>query len=146
MERKEFLRQCGFACLGMLGGGALLEGCGTAKMVNGDLKDTRLTVPLSRFAAQKGSRAAYKRYIVVRNEGLNYPIVIYRQSDTDYTALLLRCSHQQAELNVSGELLTCPAHGSEFNSKGEAVQGPADAGLRQFPVHTDAQNLHIELA
>jgi Rieske Fe-S protein len=146
MQRKEFLHQCGFACLGMLGLGMLLESCGTSKSLSGLLTDKRLTIPLSSFANTSKGQSAYKRYIIVRNEGLNYPIVVYRQSDTDYTALLLRCTHQYIELNVSGELLTCPAHGSEFNNKGEVVQGPAGTGLRQFPTTADAQNLYIELA
>lgn len=146
MQRKEFLHQCGFACLGILGLSPLMESCGTTKAVSNQITDKRLTVPLSQFAVSRGGQTTYKRYVVVRNEALNYPIVVYRQSDTEYNALLLRCTHQHNELNVSGELLTCPAHGSEFNHKGEVVQGPADAKLRQFPTSTDAQNLYIDLA
>ena len=146
MQRKEFLHQCGFACLGIIGVGAFLESCSTTKTVSGQITDKRITVPLSAFASTKGGKQTFKHYIVVRNEKLNYPIVVYRQSDSSYTALLLRCTHQHNELNVSGDLLTCPAHGSEFNIKGEAVRGPAEAKLRQFPTSADAQNLYIELS
>jgi nitrite reductase/ring-hydroxylating ferredoxin subunit len=146
MERKEFLRQCSFVCLGTLGLGTLLESCGTSKSLSGQLNDKRLTIPLTQFASSRNGQVAYKRYVIVRNEALNYPIIVYRESAAQYTALLLRCTHQYNELNVSGELLTCPAHGSEFNNKGEAVQGPAEAKLRQFPTSTDADNLYIELA
>lgn len=146
MQRKEFLHQCSFACLGILGFGTLLESCGTSKSLSGQLTDKQLKVPLTQFAGSRRGQITYKRYVIIRNEALNYPIVVYRQSATEYTALLLRCTHQYNELNVSGELLTCPAHGSEFNHKGEAVQGPAEAKLRQFPTSTDAQNLYIDLA
>ena len=146
MKRKDFIHDCGFACLGLLGVSALLESCSTTKAVKGQLTDKRLTIALTEFLVKKSDQTGYKRYIIVRNEAFNYPIVVYRESDTQYTALLLRCSHQQNELNVSGELLTCPAHGSEFNARGEVMRGPADQKLRQFPTSTDAQNLYIDLA
>jgi Rieske Fe-S protein len=147
MQRKEFLQTCGYACLGMVGLGTVLQSCGTTKAVSGEVTDKRITVPLAQFAVTKnGQVSSYRRYIVVRNERLNYPIVVYRDSATVYNALLLRCTHQNNELNVSGELLSCPAHGSEFNAKGEVINGPAASKLRQFVTTTDAQNLYIELA
>jgi len=146
MDRKEFLHRCGFACLGLMGAATLTESCGTTKAVSGQITDKRMSIPLSDFAVVKGEQTRYKPYIVVRNVALNYPIVVYRHSERLYTALLLRCTHQNAVLNVAGELLTCPAHGSEFNMQGEVVQGPASERLKQFPTSTDAQNLYIELA
>ena len=146
MQRKEFLQTCGYACLGMAGFGTILQSCGTTKAVTGEVSGGRITVPLSQFAMTKNGQATYRRYIVVRNEKLNYPVVVYRESAALYNALLLRCTHQQAELNVSGELLTCPAHGSEFNTKGEVLNGPAEAKLRQFRTSADAQNLYIDLS
>ena len=145
MKRKDFIHDCGFACLGLLGVSALLESCSTTKAVKGQLTDKRLTIALTEFLVKKSDQTGYKRYIIVRNEAFNYPIVVYRESDTQYTALLLRCSHQQNELNVSGELLTCPAHGSEFNNRGEVRNGPANTALRTFPVTISNNELFIDL-
>jgi Rieske Fe-S protein len=146
MDRKQFIRQCGFTCLGAVGTSVLIQSCTGAKQINAPLRNNQLEVALSSFIIQGKGTAQYKRYVVVHNEQLNYPIVVYRNGDNDYTALLLRCSHQYNELNVSGELLSCPAHGSEFDSKGNVVNGPADTQLRSFPVTKDNQHLYIQLA
>ena len=146
MDRKDFIKQCGFACLGIAGVSLLAQSCAGSRQINAALKDNQLQLDLSSFAGtKKNGEQQYKRYVVVYNDQLNYPIVVYRNNENDYTALLLRCSHQYNELNVNGELLTCPAHGSEFDSRGNVVNGPADSGLRSFPVIKDNQNLFIQL-
>ena len=146
MERKEFIKKCSFACLGLMGLSAIAESCTAGRSLAGKIDDQKLlTVPLSSFINARNN-GKYKDYIIIRNEELNYPIVVYRISEKEYTALLLRCSHQQNELTVSGELLSCPAHGSTFNTNGDIVNGPAEMKLRQFPTKTDAQSLYIDLA
>lgn len=147
MERKDFLKSCGFACFGAIGVSALVQSCTAFRQVNAPIINNQLHVPLTSFLqGSKKGEIQYKRYIIVRNEQLNYPLVVYRNTNNDYTALLLRCSHQFNELNVNGELLSCPAHGSEFNPKGEPVQGPAEMNLRSFTTTADTQNLYIQLA
>lgn len=144
MDRKEFIKQCGFVCLGGATISVLAQSCSSVKTISSPVHDNQMQVALSAFSTK--AKDHYKRYVVARNEQLNYPIVIYRSAEGDYTALLLRCSHQYNELNVNGELLTCPAHGSEFDSKGNVVTGPADAQLRSFPITKDNENLYIQLA
>jgi Rieske Fe-S protein len=147
IDRKKFIKQCGFACLGVLGTSILVQGCTSSKQINAPLRNNQLQVKLSSFAISgKDNSSQYKRYVVVQNEQLNYPIVVYRNGAEDYTALLLRCSHQYNELNVNGELVSCSAHGSEFDSKGSVVNGPADTPLRSFPITKDNQYLYIQLA
>jgi Rieske Fe-S protein len=145
MERKEFIRQCGLACLGAVGVSLLTESCTPANQINAPIRDNRLMVDLSEFESGKGNEMKFKRYVIVRNDQLNFPIVVYRENEKEYTALLLRCSHQYNELNVNGELLTCAAHGSEFDSKGNIVTGPADTKLRSFSTSLDQQHLYINL-
>jgi nitrite reductase/ring-hydroxylating ferredoxin subunit len=147
MDRKDFIKQCGFACLGAVSVSVLAQSCVGTKQINASIKNNQLQVPLSSFIiAKRDGKPQYKRYVVVRNEQLNYPVVIYRNGENNYTALLLRCSHQYNELNVNGELLSCPAHGSEFDSKGNIINGPADTRLRSFSTTTDNQHLFIQLA
>lgn len=142
MNRKDFIRQCGFACLGV----TLIGSCTITKQAQTSIVDNKLQIPLNAFiTSSDNGQPKYKRYIIARHESLNYPIVVYRNTTNDYTALLLRCSHQYNELNVNGELLSCSAHGSEFNTKGEVVTGPAEDKLRSFPITIDAQNLLIHL-
>ncbi|MCD2422063.1 Rieske (2Fe-2S) protein [Niabella pedocola] len=148
MKRQQFIQQCGFTCLGILGLGALTESCTPSRYLQMNINDqNQLQVPLSAFiAAEKNGSPQYKSYLVVSNDRLNYPIVVYRKTATNYTALLLRCSHQYNELNVAGALLTCPAHGSEFDTNGAVVQGPAEEPLRAFPVTVEEGRLLIHLS
>lgn len=142
MERKEFLKTCGFACLSGTLLVALLEGCGSTREVSGTIEHSDMVVPVSSFQTGKDS---FKRYVVVQNDQLKYPICVYRFNETQYTALLMRCTHQGAELQVFGDKLECPAHGSEFNNKGVVLNGPADTDLRTFPVTLQNNQLHISL-
>ena len=86
-----------------------------------------------------------KKYIVVNNDILQYPICVYRFSEKEYSALWMRCTHQGTELQVFGDKLQCPAHGSEFNNMGAVQNGPADAMLRTFPITIEKNQLKISL-
>lgn len=130
------------ACLGGTVLMAMLEGCGSTKEVTGTIDHSDMVVPVSSFQTGKDS---FKRYVVVQHDQLKYPICVYRFSDTQYVALLMRCTHQGAELQVFGDRLECPAHGSEFNNKGIVQNGPADTNLRTFPVILQNNQLHISL-
>ena len=57
----------------------------------------------------------------------------------------MRCTHQDAQLEVFGDRLECPAHGSEFNDRGKVMEGPAQANLRTFPVTIQKDKLYISL-
>jgi nitrite reductase/ring-hydroxylating ferredoxin subunit len=141
MKRKEFIKTCGFACLGGLALGALLESCTSTKGIEGTISESDLVVPVSSFV----NKDSFKKYVVVHHDKLKYPICVYRFSDSQYTALSMRCPHQGAELQVFGDRLECPAHGSEFNNKGVVQNGPADTDLRTFPVTIINNQLNISL-
>jgi nitrite reductase/ring-hydroxylating ferredoxin subunit len=137
MERKEFLKTCGYACLG-----GLLASCHSAKLITGNISNSDLIVPVASFIKKDKS---FRKYIVIHNELLEFPICLYRFSETEYAALFMRCPHQSAELQVFGDRLQCPAHGSEFNDKGVVQTGPADTNLRTFPVTIQSDQLQISL-
>lgn len=145
MERKDFLKTCGFACLGGIGISTLLESCGSVKTLSGEIKGSDIIVPLSDFKTKAGNETHFKRYIIVNNDQLKYPICVYRFDENNYTALWMQCTHQGAELQVFGDKLQCPAHGSEFNNKGVMQNGPADANLRSFPVIIEENQIKISL-
>ena len=105
-----------------------------------------LTIALDDFkTVSKDKNSAYRSFLIIRNDALQYPICVYRFSNTEYSALWMRCSHQGSELQASGDFLQCPAHGSEFNNKGKVTNGPADNNLRTFPVTVNNNELFIDL-
>jgi len=141
MERKEFLKTCGFACLS---GGimvSVLEGCAGSKIITGTINNSNLVIPVNSFA----DKNAYRKYVVASHPDLKYPICIYRFGATEYTALYMQCTHQGAELQVFGDRLECPAHGSQFSDTGLVKNGPADTNLRSFPVTIQNDQLLISL-
>ena len=142
MKRDEFIRTCSLTCLSLVGFATLLESCTGTKHVQASVKDNKLSLLKQDFLTENKKQ---RRYVIVRNDKLAYPIVLYRFSESDYKAILLQCSHQGMELTVNGDLLSCNAHGSEFNNKGEVIQGPAEQNLKQYPVSYDHENIYIHL-
>lgn len=146
MDRKEFLKICGFSCLSVIGLSGIMQSCGSTHYAVSNIQGNRLVVSKKEFEIAEDSTTRYRNYVVSKVEGINYPIIIYKNPNDTYTALLLRCSHQGAELNVNGDVLTCSAHGSEFGKNGDVIQGPAEQQLTTFKVQTDVQNIYIQLS
>lgn len=145
MDRKNFIKTCGMACLGGAALTALLESCTASKTLSGTIWDSDLIVSLKDFETKAGSEIHFKKYIIVHNDKLKFPVYVYRFDAQTYSALWLQCTHQGAELQVFGDKLQCPAHGSEFDNKGNVANGPAEIGLRSFPVTIENNQLKISL-
>jgi len=131
-----------------MGGAAittLLQGCTATKILGGKIAGDDLILPISDFETKAGNEKHYKKYVVVQNDILQYPICVYRIKEREYTALWMQCTHQGAELQVSGDRLQCPAHGSEFTNTGAVQDGPAENKLRTFPITIEANQLKISL-
>ena len=145
MNRKEFIKTCGFTCLGLMGI-RLTQACKPSKQVQSSLNNNQLQINKKEFELLKGNKLNYRKSVVTKPENSDYPIVIYRFSETDYRAFLLRCTHQNNELNLNGDIMTCSAHGSEFTNRGEVLQGPAEQPLLAFKVTKDETNIYIHLS
>jgi Rieske Fe-S protein len=145
MDRKEFIKTCGYTCLGIVGISLVMESCSTTKYITASPTENVITISKKEFIELKKNKEKILRYIIIRTKEIDFPIVLYRFSENEYSALSLRCSHQGSELNVNGDLLTCTAHGSEFTNKGEIVQGPADVPLTKYKNTNDQKNIYIEI-
>lgn len=145
MDRKEFINACAYACLGGVAISTILSSCSLTKTINGTIIDSDITVDTKEFEEQKKGKTTFRKYLILQNDQLKFPISVYRFSETDYTALYMQCTHQGAELQVFGDKLHCPAHGSEFSNKGAVEQGPAETNLRSFPIRIESGILKISL-
>ena len=145
MQRREFIKSSCAACLSFTVLSTFVSGCVATKYITGRLGKDGLTVSKDEFKIPQKGGTAYSSFIIVRNEALQFPICVYRFSDSEYSALWMKCTHQGAELQASGDKLQCPAHGSEFNSKGQVTGGPARSNLRTFPVMVSNNELFIDL-
>lgn len=145
MDRRDFIKISCAACVGGSVSLSILEGCSTTHIIRASIIDSDLIIPLTDFEVKEGDRTQFKRYVIVQNETLQYPICVYRFDESEYKALWMRCTHQGTELQVFGERLECPAHGSEFDNEGVALHGPAAVNLKTFPVKIENNRLKVSL-
>src|SRR4030095_6839044 len=145
MNRKEFIVKTCTACVAATEISSLFSSCSPTQYISGTVGKDGITISKNDFRLSQKDNAAYRSFVIVRNEALQYPICVYRFSDEQYSALWMKCTHQGTELNASGDVLQCPAHGSEFNNKGQVTNGPANVNLRTFPVTVNGNELFIDL-
>jgi len=143
MQRRVFIRECGMGCLGVLASGLVLQSCAGTRYITGIIEGSYLNIPEDDFLKEDNS---YLQHVVVQNEVLQYPIVVFRFDTNEYRAFLMKCTHQGTELQVFGDRLQCPAHGSEFTNNGNVQNGPADTSLRSFPVIKESKTIKIDLS
>jgi Rieske Fe-S protein len=145
MDRKEFIKTCGFACLTAAPLSLFIQSCAGSKMITAQITGENIVFPLTDFEVMKKKVKTFRNFIIIQNELLKYPIYVYRFSEQDYVALYMQCTHQGAELTAYGDKMVCSAHGSEFDNRGKATSAPAEKPLRSFPVSIENQNLIISL-
>src|SRR6476661_7604204 len=94
MDRKDFIVNTCSACLATVGFSGLLSSCRSTKYVTGTLGTNGLTVSTDEFKITQKGKAAYRSFIIIRNEALQYPVCLYRLNTNEYAALWMRCTHQ----------------------------------------------------
>ncbi|MEQ8904113.1 Rieske 2Fe-2S domain-containing protein [Ekhidna sp.] len=142
MKRIEFIKTCGMGCLGVMAGSLILSSCAATTRIKASINGSFLELDSQSFENDGG----FRKYIIVENEQLQYPISVFRMDEFNYKALYMRCTHQGTELQVFGDRLQCPAHGSEFTNNGTVQNGPADKDLRSFPVIVENNVIKIDLS
>lgn len=145
MDRKGFLKVCGSGCIGLAIGQSIMQGCAGTTYITAQIVESDLVIPLTSFEVIKDSATQFRKYVVVQNDALEFPICVYRTATDTYQALWMKCTHQGTELHVFGDRLQCPAHGSEFTPSGAVQNGPASEHLRTFPVTVTDTSLKISL-
>jgi Rieske Fe-S protein len=141
MQRRAFIKSsCNF-CLLLTAGAMLpaLTGCGPAayKIINPEVHDDKIEIPLAAFA-----QAPLQ---LVTPKGWFYTIAVRKKEDKTYSALLLKCTHQDNQLTAAPNGYTCSLHGSSFHTDGRVAKGPAERPMKEFPITTDGTNLTIHL-
>lgn len=143
MNRKEFIKTCGYACLAGFAVSTLLESCSsTSHIASATSSGNKLSINKSEFVTKKG---AFRKFVLVNSDKHGFPICIYKINENEYSALLMQCTHNSCELNPQESFLVCPCHGSEFNNKGVVQSPPAEKNLQSFATTTDNEKIYIQL-
>lgn len=145
MERRKFLKQSCFACLGAGIAGFVAQGCGGIHWATGSVENGSVVLKKTEFEYLKKDEQATRQWVLVKTEELPFPIGVFRSDDGEFAATYLECTHQQCELSPEGDHLQCPCHGSEFSGTGKLQRGPAEADLKRFGVTIDEDHIYIQL-
>ena len=146
MDRKEFIKNCGFACLGTTMLAGLLESCASSTYyAKTEVNENKLTIRKAEFTRSEKGKEVQRPYVLIKTDKLNFPVCIYKISEEEYSAVLMECTHNSCELNPQGSFLVCPCHGSEFTNKGIVQNPPAERNLRSFTITTDHENIYVQL-
>ena len=146
MERRKFIKTCCFTAVGVSVAGLTLTSCDSVYYATATKILERLIISKREFIRTKNEKQTERKFVLIKEDGLKYPLCLYKISDDNYSASLLLCTHNGCELNVGGGRYTCPCHGAEFSVKGEVLQGPAEKNLKTFKTETDNENVYIYLS
>jgi cytochrome b6-f complex iron-sulfur subunit len=147
MDRKNFIKTCGFACLGTSAMAAILQSCATTNyFAKSTVNNKIITLKKTEFISIEKDKTIQRKYVLVKPEQFNFPICIFKLSDTEYSAVLMECTHSSCELHNQGDFLQCPCHGSEFSNKGIVQNPPAEHNLKTFLIKLDNENIYIKIS
>jgi len=140
ISRKDFLRD---SCRGLCAlavattAASWLAGCAVAKssVYTASITDKKVAVPLSLFSEQRTQ--------VVEVPGWKYNLLVVKEKDDTFKALLMKCTHQGFKLTADKGGLHCNLHGSSFDLEGRVTNGPAAQPLATFPVLQQKDQLLI---
>lgn len=141
MERRDFLLNSCRACLGLMAVPALasLESCSSSKAMSGMSESNGvISLPLADIADKPG--------VTLHPKSIADPLMVVKNADGSYTALVLKCPHKGGPLSVVGDQLECDWHHSTFDMHGNVTKGPAKSALTSYPVTLNGDKLEIKVA
>ncbi len=135
MKRREFIKSSAAFCAGI--SVLSLAGCSPYRYVSSEFESGMLKVKKTDFLEDK--------WVVVRSEKANAPILLSKNENNTYTAVLMLCTHKQCEIRPAGTILACPCHGAEFSFEGKVLKEPAEIDLQIFQTSADESLIYINL-
>lgn len=146
MDRKEFIKTCGFAFIGGTVIATFLQSCASANyFAQSTFSNNQVVIKKSEFITMVKDKTVQRKYILLKTDKYDFPIGVYKHNEEEYSALLLKCTHKGCELNPQPDYLVCPCHGSEFTNKGIVQNPPAEQNLQTFKITTDNENIYVQL-
>lgn len=146
MERIKFIKTFCYSAIGIPLGVTLVQSCGAIYYATSTREVGKLVVARSEFMKVKKNKQVSRSFVLLKTDGIGFPICLYKTNEDTYIASLLKCTHNGCELNVGGGIYSCPCHGSEFSTTGKVLEGPADQDLKTFKTEADHENIYIYLS
>jgi Rieske Fe-S protein len=138
-DRRDFIKKTCILCAGFAGGlgiSSLLTSCVSFPRVKVSIKDHTVEILLSSFLESN--------IVIITPKEYYYDVLVVKKSETEYNAVLMKCSHQDNMLVATRSGLNCTLHGSNFDLNGKALSGPAINNLTRFPVEISGDKLIVK--
>lgn len=138
-NRRSFIKQSCALCISAIGLGAVvsqLSSCAPIIVFKGEIQQKKISVPFSTFTE-------FNNMLIVRNNQLSFDILLIKKSDGTFTALEMKCSHQDNPLTVNKTGLFCASHGSSFDFDGKVLKEPALLPIKKYNV--EIENLIVQI-
>ncbi len=147
MDRKQFIKTAGMACISSTVVASILQSCASSNyFAKFSVAHKKIILHQSEFIKiEKDNKQTIRKFVIVKTDLTSFPVCVFKISDKEYTALLMECTHNSCELNPQGGFLLCPCHGSEFSNKGVVQNPPAENNLKSYNVTIENENLIIQL-
>lgn len=140
-NRREFIKRTCTLCAGIAGLGILtsqLTGCNLLPICKGEECKGMISVPLISFTDKINM-------IIVRNNQLDYDILLIKIDENNYNALQMKCTHQDNPLIANQTGLYCSAHGSTYDLEGKVTKEPALSPLKKFKTEKNNSSILIDV-
>ncbi len=134
MRRKEFINRCMMLAAGCVSVD-VLTGCTSLPIVSHVREGSKAIVTKSSFED--------KEYVLIEVDELPAPVFISKQSEEEYAAVLLKCTHRGCQVQPAGEIMECPCHGSRYSRTGSVLRGPAPKDLMQYSTVVTTDSIHV---
>jgi len=118
--------------------GSLLESCGTAQPF------LRASVESERVLRVDKKDLLSQELALVKHHLLPFPVLLLKREGR-FSALQMRCTHNDVALAFTGKKLVCHAHGSEFDLQGKVIREPAVRPLSTYRTEETLTSILIHL-
>ncbi len=146
MNRHQFLKQVAFTCLAPSILASVLQGCAAQTyFAKAAFNNNIIALPKSEFNYLDNGVPKQRAYVLLKNEGYQFPICVFKINENTYSAILMECTHSSCELHNQGNYLLCPCHGSEFSNLGVVQNPPAEQDLKIFKTQIDTNIIYVQL-
>lgn len=106
-----------------LGGiSGMATSCSSYSVFKTKAVEGKIRIPLSEFTIDTDK--------IIRTPEIAFDILVRKQTDGSYKALIMRCTHQDWALNPGKKSIHCTLHGSQFDLDGKVLNGPAEKPLQ----------------
>jgi Rieske Fe-S protein len=140
LSRRSFLSNSCKSCGAMMLAGTIastLESCNTLAVYKTSLNNNEILVPVAEMLDIQRK--------IIRASNLEYDILLVKKTEALYTAMVLKCTHEDWLLSAGEKSINCTAHGSVFDFDGKVLVGPAINPLTILQTHINQTNIHIKI-